>query len=126
MCLAPKSHLPLEKSMKGFFVYAKSFEISVEGEGKKLKVVITERCRGLGSGIRFGEGGLKNFLKGFDSCSRVSSQSRRVFDWKENGRFYRLERRENAARRYLLCSVLDVDGKRHKLFFPEGKSLING
>ena len=98
--------------MKWFSVDAKSFEISVEGEGRKLKIVITKRCRGLVSWIRFGEDGLKNFLKGIDFCSRVSSQSRRVFDWKDNGRFYKLERRENAAGRYIMCSVSDVDGKR--------------
>ena len=69
---------------------------------------------------------MKNFLKGIDFCSRVSSQSRRVIDWKENGRFYIREHRENATGRYLRCSVSDVDGKRHKLFFPEGKGLING
>ena len=74
--------------MKWFFVDAKSFEISVEGEGRKLEVIITERCKGLVSWIRFREDELKNFLKGIDFCSRVLSQSRRVFDWKENGRFY--------------------------------------
>ena len=33
---------------------------------------------------------------------------------------------ENAAGRYLMCSVSDMDGKRYKIFFPEGKGLING
>ena len=66
--------------MKWFSVDAKYLEISVEGEGRKLKIVITERCRGLVSWIRFREDGLKNLLKGIDFCSRVSSQSGRVFD----------------------------------------------
>ena len=71
--------------MKWFSIDAKSFKISMEGEGRKLKVIITERYRGLVSWIRFGKDGLKNLLKGIDFYSRVSSQSRNVFDWKENG-----------------------------------------
>ena len=108
--------------MKWFSVDAKSSKISVEGEGRKLKVVITKRCKGLVSWIWFGEEGLKNLLKGIDFCCRVSSQSRRVFDWKKNGRFYRLEHKENAAGRYLMCSLSDMDGKSYKLFFLKEKA----
>ena len=41
-----------------FFVDFKSFEISLEGEGKKFKGIITERRRGIASWIRFGEEGI--------------------------------------------------------------------
>ena len=46
-------------------------------------------------------------------------------EWWENGRRYSLESKENAAGRFILCSVADEDGKRHRLFFPEGKGLVN-
>ena len=46
--------------------------------------------------------------------------------WCENGRRYSLEMRENYHGRFLLCSATDLDGKRHRLFFPEGNGLING
>ena len=51
---------------------------------------------------------------------------KRVFDWKENGRFFKLENRENEAGCFLLCSITDGDGKKHRIFFPEGKGLIKG
>ena len=50
-------------SRRWFFVNSKSFEFSVEGEGRKLKVIIIERSRGRVSWIRFGEEGLKTLLK---------------------------------------------------------------
>ena len=53
-------------------------------------------------------------------------KTRRVFDWKGNGRSYSLECRENAAGRFLRCLVTDVDGKRHKIFLPKGKGRIKG
>ena len=34
--------------------------------------------------------------------------------------------RKNEHGRFLLCSVTDLDGKRHRLFFPEGNGLLNG
>ena len=47
-------------------------------------------------------------------------------EWWENGRRYSLDLKENAAWRFILCSVADEDGKRHRLFFPEGGGLVNG
>ena len=88
-----------------FSIEAKSFEISTEGDGRKMKVFITERSRGPVSWIHFGEEGIKNLLKGINICNRDTSQTRRVFDWKENGRSYSLECRENVAGRFLQCSV---------------------
>ena len=34
--------------------------------------------------------------------------------------------RKNEHGRVLLCSVIDLDEKRHNLFFPEGNDLVNG
>ena len=47
-------------------------------------------------------------------------------EWRENGRRYNLELRKNDGGRFILYSVADVDGKRHRLFFPKGNGLING
>ena len=46
--------------------------------------------------------------------------------WCENGRRYSLEMRKNEHGRFLLSSVTDLDGKRHRLCFPEGNGLLNG
>ena len=63
----------------------------MEGDGRKLKVVITKRSRGLVCWIRFGEEVLKNLLNGIEICSRDMPQTRGVLDWKETGRFYSLD-----------------------------------
>ena len=109
-----------------FAVEAKSFEITVEGEGKKAKFFITERSRGNVSWIRFGEEGLFNLLKNVEECRNASSPVSRSLAWRENGRFFRLECKENKDGRFILCSAKDVDGKKHKLFFPEGRGVLNG
>ena len=69
---------------------------------------------------------MKILLKGVDGYRREAASKRRVFEWKENRRSYRLDCRENAAGGFIFCSVMDLDGKRHWLFFPEGKGLIKG
>ena len=47
-------------------------------------------------------------------------------EWRENGRRYNLELRKNDHGRFIFCSIIDLDGKRHRLFFLEGNDLING
>ena len=47
-------------------------------------------------------------------------------EWWENGRRYRLESKKNAVGRFIQCSVADEEGKRHRLFFPEGGGLVSG
>ena len=47
-------------------------------------------------------------------------------EWRENDRRYSLESKKNDAGRFILCSVADEDGKRHRLFFSEGNGLVNG
>ena len=115
-----------ERNANWFAVEAKSFKITVEGEGKKAKFFITERSRGNVLWIRFGEEGLFNLLKNVEECRNASSPVTRSLVWRENGRFFRLECKENKDGRFLLCSAKDVDGKKHKLLFPEGRGFLNG
>ena len=74
----------------------------------------------------FGGEGLRNLLKGVDICCKEGGDSKRIFDWKENGRSYRLESHKNDAENNLLCLVTDGEGKRHKIFILEGRGLIKG
>ena len=46
--------------------------------------------------------------------------------WEEEGRKFKVERRENGAGRYILCSVIDVESKRFCLVVPEGKGIPGG
>ena len=109
-----------------FSVDSKSFEIKVEGEGRKEQVIITERRWGRRSWIRFREGVVRILLKGVESFRREAGKTSEGVEWWENGRRYSLELKENDAGRFIQCSVADEDGKRHRLFFPEGVSLVNG
>ena len=109
-----------------FSVESKSFEIKVEGEGRKEQVIIIERRRGRSSWIRFREERIRRLIKGVKSFRREAGKICEGVEWWENGRRYRLDSKENAAGRFIQCSVADEDGKRHRLFFPEGDGLING
>ena len=115
-----------ERNGNWFAVESKSFEFKMEGEGKKINCFITERSRGIASWIRFGGEGMIKLLAGVEECSRVFDSARKPFEWKENDRYYRLESKVNRAGRFLLCSVTDVEGKRHRLIFPEGRGILNG
>ena len=55
----------------------------MEGLGRKVKVVITERSRGLASWVRFGEEGLKTLLKGFDLCCKERVPESWNLQWHE-------------------------------------------
>ena len=109
-----------------FFVESKSFKIEEVGDGNKTKVIITERRWGRMLWIRFGEEGARTLLKNVVSLRTVADKNVEGLGWCENGRRYSLEMRKNFHGRFLLCSVIDLDGKRHKLFFPEGNGLLNG
>ena len=109
-----------------FAVEAKSFEITVDGGGRKTKYVITERSRGKVSWIRFGEEGFSNLRRNVDECRSALMPTGSSEVWRENGRLYRLERQENQNGRFLICSAKDVEGKKHRLFFPEGRGFVNG
>ena len=115
-----------ERNGNWFAVESKSFEFKMEGEGKKAKCFITERSRGLASWIRFGVEGMNKLLLGVEESCKAFVPARRPFEWRENGRYFRLESKENSAGRFLLCSVTDAEGKRHRLVFPEGRGILNG
>ena len=109
-----------------FSVDFKSFEIKEEGEGRKVQVFITERRGGRSSWIRFGKEGIKILAKGVESFRKGVGKYNRGLEWRENGRRYSLEIRKNAGGRFILCSVADLDGRWHRLSFPEGNGLIDG
>ena len=114
------------KGRRWFSIESKSFEIKVEGEDRKEQVIIIERRRGRRSWIRFREGGIRILLKEVESFRREAGKTSVGVEWWENGRRYTLELKENGVGRFLQCSVDDEDGKRHRLFFPEGDGLVNG
>ena len=74
----------------------------------------------------FGEKGMKNLLVGVEECCKVPHPARRSFVLRENARLFRPECKENNAGRFLLCSTIDAEGKKHRLFFSEGKGFLNG
>ena len=115
-----------ERNGNWFAVESKSFELTMEGKGKKTKCFITERCRGVASWIRFGVEGMEKLLMGVEECCGVFDPASRTLAWRENGRSFRLESKVNKARRFLLCFVTDGEGKKHWLVFPEGRGFING
>ena len=115
-----------ERNGNWFAVESKSFEFKMEGIGIKAKCFITERSRGIVSWIRFGVEGMNKLLLGVEECRRVFVPARRPFEWRENGRFFRLESKENIAGRFLLCSVIDAEGKKHRLVFLKGRGFLNG
>ena len=94
-----------------FSVDYKSFELKEEGEGRKTQVIITERRGGRSSWIRFGKEGTNILFKGVESFRKEAGKNNTGLEWKENGRRYRLELRKNEGGRFLLCSVVDLDGR---------------
>ena len=109
-----------------FAIEAKSFELTVDGVGRRQKYVITERSRAVVAWIRFGEEGVRTLVKGVEVCCKEKVPENRRQDWKEGKRVFKLECGSNKAGRFLQCMVRDGEGKKHSIFFPEGKGLING
>ena len=109
-----------------FAVDSKSFEISMDVLGKKLKGIIVERNRGFTSWIRFGSSSLCWLLEGVEANCMGEFGQRFVKSWEDGGRKFKLECRANEAGRFLLCSVVDSNAKRHCLVFPEGKGFLEG
>lgn len=108
-----------EQMRSWFSTEAKSFEILITGEGRKTKVIITVRNKGFVSWVRFGVEGVNILLKGLKKAGRKKVSSFLCPAWKENGRSYSLVCRENRARIFILCTVIDADGNRN-IFIPEG------
>ena len=115
-----------ERNGNWFAVESKSFELRLEGKGKKTRCFITERSRGVVSWIWFGVEGMEKLVWGVEEACRVSDPASCILAWKENGRSFKLESKLNKAGRFLLCSVTDGEGKKHCLVFPEGRGFING
>ena len=85
-----------------------------------------ERSRGFTSWIKFGESSLGWLLEGVETSCRGEGGQRFVKRWEDGGRKFRLECRTNDVGRFLLCSVVDSEAKRHCLVFPEGKGFLGG
>ena len=109
-----------------FALDSKSFKISVDVFGEKLKGVIVERSRGFTLWIRFGSLSLCCLLEGVEACCRGEFAKRFVKSWEDGGRKFKLERPANEADRFLLCSVVDSEVKKYCLVFPEGKGILGG
>ena len=95
-----------------FAIESKTFEVSVEEVKGKIRGTIVERSRGLSSWIRFGLTSLRKFLEGLEECCREERKGSLAKVWEEEGRKFKVERRENGVGRYILCSVIDVESKR--------------
>ena len=74
-----------------FAVESKTFEISVEVFGKKLRGIIVERSKGFTSWIRFGESNLGCLLEGVEASCRGEGGQSFVKRWEDGGRKFRLE-----------------------------------
>ncbi|RVW65101.1 hypothetical protein CK203_034942 [Vitis vinifera] len=80
-----------------FAMDSKSFGISVEAYGERLKGIIVERSRGFTSWIRFGNLSLCCLLEGVEACYRGVIVQGFVKSWEDGGRRFKLESRANEA-----------------------------
>lgn len=90
-----------------FVVESKSFEITTEVVGNQRRGVIVERSQGHSSWISFSEPSWRNLLEGVEDCCRTKGSRVISKSWIEENRYFRLERKENAAGRFCLL------GERH-------------
>ena len=109
-----------------FAMDSKSFEISVDVFGEKLKGIIMERSRGFTSWIRFGGLSLCCLMEGVEARCKGEFAKRFVKSWEDGGRKFRLECHANEAGKFILCSVVDSEAKKYCLVFPEGKGILGG
>ena len=79
-------------SRRWFIVEAKSYEILVEGVGRRKQFFIIEKSKGGISWIWFGEGSLGSLLKGVDECRRKKVSDKYRLEWREEKRSFSLER----------------------------------
>lgn len=68
---------------------------------------------------------VKNLLRDVEDSNSFLTAPGRVLEWRENGRFFRLTCKEHSARRFFFVLALNSDGRRHTLYIPEGKGLLN-
>ena len=85
-----------------------------------------ERSRGFTLWIRFGSISLSCLLEGVEDCCRGEFAQRLIKSWEDGGRKFTLECQANEADRFLLCTVVDSEGKKFCLVFLEGKGILGG
>ena len=118
--------MPAKRGGKCWFVVdSKSFEISVDVYGERLKGIIVEMSRGFTSWIRFGNLSLCCLLEGVEACCRGVIVQGFVKSWEDGGKKFKLESHANEVGRFLLCSMVDSESKRY-LVFPEEKGILGG
>ncbi|RVW76104.1 hypothetical protein CK203_049140 [Vitis vinifera] len=78
-----------------FAVESKTFEISTEVVGEKLRGVVLERSRGFSSWIRFGELSLCCLRERVEACCSGELRLRCLKVWEDGGQKFRLEFRSN-------------------------------
>ena len=74
-----------------------------------MKGFIIERRKGLVSWMRLE--GLRILLKSIEIYCNEGVHIKRIFEWRENGRFYKMESHRNDAGNYLSCAVIDGEVK---------------
>ncbi|RVX05506.1 hypothetical protein CK203_013624 [Vitis vinifera] len=58
-------------------------------------------------------------IRGLEECCREERKGRLDKVWEEEGRKFKVERRENGSGRFILCSVIDVEAKRFCVVVPK-------
>ena len=66
-----------------FAVESKSYEITTEVAGERLKGIIVERSRGFTSWIRFGSFSLRCLLEGVEACCRGVFMQGHAKSWED-------------------------------------------
>ena len=84
-----------------FSIEAKSFELTLDGVGRRQKYVITKMSRDVVAWIRFGEEGVNTLLKGVEVCCKEKVLENWQQDWKEGKRAFKLECGSNKDGRFL-------------------------
>ena len=92
-----------------FAVDSKSFKISINFVGEKLRGIILKRSRGFSSWIRFGNSSLRCLLEGVAICCREEGLGKVVKSWENEGRRFRLEMLANEAGRYIFSFIHELE-----------------
>lgn len=95
-----------------FVMDLKSFDLSVEVVGGKLRGIIEEKGRGLSTWIRFRVLSLHYLLEGVKAYYRGEVVASWNMSWEEGTRKFKLEQHSNEVGRFLLCSILTKEAKR--------------
>ena len=105
--------------------HSMSFKISMEGEGRKLKVFITERSSGFILWIHFGEESEKS-SQGDRKLWESLDFSKEFCCLEVEWQVIQIGMQEEQHGEISVVLYNRRGGKRHKLFILEGRGIING